>query len=349
MSHPIAAVASQRAQLSGGDRLPAAVGPVSGLVRSILTGTSGGPAPLGPMLPDDPFDADAQLAWFTLNSLHYGGWDGVADELEWSPRVVAARRALEAWFVEATADAVEALPADPHDAVRHVLAGGNDSHQPGVASYLADRGTAADVAESLVLRFPYQRIEADPHTFVLPRLTGTAKRALCEVQTGEYGVGHRCSHAELYLEALRSSGAPTEAEAIWPQLPGIAYATCNLISLGSLNRARRGLVLGQLALFEMDSVGPNTKLVAACDRLGLPAGVRRFFHVHVLADAEHERIVEAAFLRDYPREDPGQLDNIRFGIAVQALIDRRLAAHAVGRWSVGRSALTGPTVGRCAA
>ena len=37
---------------------------------------------LGPMLPDDPFDADAQLAWFTLNSLHYGGWDGVADELE---------------------------------------------------------------------------------------------------------------------------------------------------------------------------------------------------------------------------------------------------------------------------
>ncbi len=106
-----------------------------------------------------------------------------------------------------------------------------------------------------------------------------------------------------------------------------------------MKRSLRGAVVGQLALFEMDSVDPNQKMVHACERLDLGDEVRAFFQVHVLADAEHEVIAARAFLDEYPLAEPDQVDNLLFGIRVQSRIDAVLADHTVGAWSVGRSAL----------
>ena len=317
--------------------LPRPTGPWSHYVREVLQRRSSGRAPA---LPRDRFDDDAQYAWFLLNCASYQGWEGVDDHVEWDPKVVALRRRFERWFVKEMRRQCVDGPIDPRSAVQHALAPGGS---PGIASFLEHGGTAEQVYESLVLRLPYQHQEADPHTWAVPRLRGEVKRALCDIQAGEYGTGHAHTHAELFLAALEGAGGPATSEA-YPLLPGAAFATFNFLTAAGMNRSLRGAVVGQLALFEMDSVDPNLKMVHACERLGLGDDVRAFFHVHVLADAEHEVIAARAFLDEYPLAEPDQVDNLLFGIRVQAHIDAVLADHAVGAWSAGRSALRSPDV-----
>jgi len=308
--------------------LPVPAGPNSTAARSaLLTGTTG-----SLIESIDPFDRDTQLAWFMLNEASFGGWADVDDAAEWDPAVVALRRQIEDWF-ERTID----VDRDVVDAVELVNAT-LSAEGPSMSRFLADYGTTIQVIESLMLRYPYQSKEADPHTFAIPRLTGTVKQALCEIQAGEYGVGHRSTHAELFMAALDALDRGA-SDAVIGSLPGVAYATSNLVSMGGLNRARRGVAVGQLALFEMDSVVPNGTMVSACDRLDLPAATRRFFDVHVMADAEHEVIAQQAFLIDYPLREPDQIPNLLFGIRAQHVIDVALALHAIQAWSTGLSAV----------
>jgi Iron-containing redox enzyme len=319
--------------------LPQPIGVNSFRALDVLRGQPATPLVFG----DDAFDRDTQLAWFMLNATSFAGWHDVSDEVEWDPSVVAMRRSCEDWFTNTVVSQFDDAD-DPTVVVRDILSASG----PSMSGYLAEAGTPTQVAESLMLRLPYQFNEADPHTFAIPRIEGTVKRALVEIQTGEYGVGHRSTHAELFRHALGSLGVDGYTSVI-DRLPGVAFATANLVSMGGLNRSKRGVVIGQLALFEMDSVKPNGAMVVACERLGLPAGTRRFFEVHVMADAEHELIAADAFLRDYPVEDPEQLDNLVFGIKAQHVIDLALAEHAIGSWSVGRSALLSPAAAMSAA
>ncbi len=318
------------------NQMPSPIGPISeqaaAALRDDLTSTPTRVDLVSHL--DDPFDRDAQLAWFLLNEASFGGWHGVSDDAEWNPRVVELRQRLETWFSDLVSREFDDVD-DPVAVVESLLT----ADGPSISSYLAECGTEEQLTESLLLRFPYQAKEADPHTFAIPRLEGAVKRALVEIQAGEYGVGYPQSHAELYLGALRGLGVDPSASSILDRLPGVAFATNNLVSMAGLSRARRGVAIGQLALFEMDSVSPNGNMVCACDRLGLDAATRRFFDVHVMADTEHEAIAAEAFLVDYPREDPTQLSNILFGIKAQGVIDRALAHLAVSAWSRRESAL----------
>ncbi len=291
-------------------------------------------------LPFDRFDDDAQYAWFLLNCTSYQGWEGVDDDAEWDPNVIALRRRFERWFVDEMRRRCVEGPTEPRGAVDHALAPGAT---PGTAGYLEHDGTADQVREALLLRLPYQHQEADPHTWLVPRLRGGVKRALCDIQAGEYGVGHAKTHAELFLASLEAAGGPVTSE-VYPLLPGAAFATFNFLTAAGLSRSLRGAAIGQLALFEMDSVDPNQKMVHACERLGLADEVTAFFQVHVLADAEHEVIAARAFLDEYPVDEPDQVDNLLLGIRTQSLIDGVLGAHAVTAWAEGRSALRSSAV-----
>ena len=316
--------------------LPEPIGPNSRNARTALL--DGEAATLVASI--DPFDRDSQLGWFMVNEVSFGGWGDVSDEAEWNAAVVDLRRQFENWFVE-TIDVDDTI-VDPVELVDEIL----QSDGASTSQYLLESGTREHVWESLMLRHPYQFKEADPHTFAVPRLTGSVKRALCEIQSGEYGVGHRSSHAELFVAALTALDDTVDHGGIIARLPGIAFATSNLVAMGGLNRSRRGVVVGQLALFEMESVAPSTTMVRACDRLDLPTATRRFFDVHVMADAEHEVIAREAFLIDYPIREPEQLSNVLFGIRAQHVIDVALADHAIGAWSEGASSLLDPDADR---
>lgn len=322
-------------------RLPQPIGPNSLLAASALQGARCG----APVVSADPFDRDMQLAWFMLNEASFAGWHGIDEAAEWHPHVVELRQHFENGFVALVKQRFNDI-RDPLLVVDQIL---NAVDGPSMSLYLADHGTPDQVAESLMLRYPYQYKEADPHTLAIPRLDGAEKRALIEIQTGEYGVGHRSTHAELFRAAAEAIGVDGDYTGIIDQLPGVAFATSNLVAMGGLNRALRGVVVGQLALFEMDSVKPNGTMVRACDRLQLPDATRRFFDVHVMADAEHEVIARQAFLEAYPRSEPAQTDNLLFGIKAQHAIDLALADQAIAAWSGGESALCSEIWDRSAA
>ncbi|MCB0966040.1 MAG: iron-containing redox enzyme family protein [Ilumatobacter sp.] len=312
-------------------RLPKPVGPVSAAVVELLT--TGVGASLN-MAHPDPFDRDRQLAWFVLNGLSYRGWADVDDEMEWHPLVVEWRRNLEEWFMAHAQEQVWLHDLSVADAIDRAIA---PDGSPSVAGWLAERGRREHLVDAVAMRMPYQMIEADPHTFAVPRLEGDVKRAICDVQAGEYGVGHEFSHAELYARAASALGL--EESDVLDRLPGVAFATVNFITACALRRSWRHIVVGQLTLFEMDSVAPNRHMVTACDRIGVPDEVRRFFHVHVLADAEHERMMEDAVVRRLCANDPDCAADVTFGIAAQRWIDRAVAEHATEAWEHGASVL----------
>lgn len=166
------------------------------------------------------------------------------------------------------------------------------------------------------------------------------RRPITELQSGEYGVGHRRSHAELFGDALVGLDLDPTPNAHVDACTGPALAISNLVTLGAMQRRLRDVVLGQLSLFEMGSVIPNQRMVDCCDRLDLDERVRLFFHVHVLADTEHQVMVKASFLVEYPRIDPKQVDNLLLGMRARSLIDHALARNAVPSWQRHRGALS---------
>ena len=84
-----------------GPRLPTARGGLSATILSALC--DGPPRPRLPDAPDppDPYGDDVQLALYLLYELHYQGFQGVDDEREWDPDLLAFRRALESCFLAA--------------------------------------------------------------------------------------------------------------------------------------------------------------------------------------------------------------------------------------------------------
>lgn len=320
-------------------RLPQPVGPLSNrIITALRSGDS--PSHITSLRDIDPLGHDLQLALYVLNELHYGGWTGVSDLMEWDLSVTALRLSLNAEFERHLRLACPNVSADPLEEAHRLLALAG----PSVSQHLRDRGTIEQVRESMILRTPYQSKEADPHTFALPRFTGPTKRAFTEIQSGEFGVGHRRSHAELFADALEGLGLDPTPNAYIDSCNGVSLATSNLVTLGAMQRRLRGIVLGQLSLFEMDSVVPNQAMVDCCDRLDLDPAVRPFFHIHVMADTEHQQMVAKSFLTDYPKIEPAQVDNVLLGMRAQSLIDHAIAATAVPFWERGRSALAGHRV-----
>src|SRR5215207_5404190 len=88
--------------------LPRARGPVSGILLDVLRCAPGMPVEL-PLLDPSPAllaDDDAQLALYLCYELHYGELEGVDDEWEWDPGLLAFRAVLERAFETALRAAV---------------------------------------------------------------------------------------------------------------------------------------------------------------------------------------------------------------------------------------------------
>jgi hypothetical protein len=182
-------------------------------------------------------------------------------------------------------------------------------------------------------RSPYQLKEADPHTFAIPRLPGRAKQLLVKIQAGEYGAevdGH-LMHAQLFAQTMRGLGLDDRRHAYLDELPASAFMVSNLISLFGLNRRWRGALVGHLAMFEATSVVPMSRYAKALERMGAPAEARRFYEVHVLADAAHERMgIEMA--EALAADEPELTDSILFGARCAVAVERCFAGELFERW-----------------
>lgn len=300
---------------------------------------------------------DLQLTLWMLYALHLHGVEGVDDAWEWDPGLVAAAGVLETAFETS-------LRGQAYDLIERARREATTAHRdlgpvaaallaltrldlgPSLSRWIASRATLAQVREFLVLKSIYQLKEADPHTFVIPRLQGRAKAAAVEIQCDEYGGGDPPAvHSALFAAAMREAGLSDRVGGYVDLLPAPVLAADNAAVMFGLHRRLRGAVVGHLAAIEMTSTVPMHRYAAGIARTGLPEGVAAYFHEHVLADAAHEQVALHDLVRSFVAANPGRGEDVLFGAATAVMLDAVFAREAVAAWSAGESALRAPVEG----
>ncbi len=318
--------------------LPRPRGPCSRRVLEALAGER--PRSNGAIRAEDPLgDDDLQLALYLCYELHYRGLPGVPDVLEWDPRILTLRRDLEAAFEE---ELLRACPprelAADEVADRLTAIVGSEGDGP-LATYLERAATVEHAREFLIHRSAYQLKEADPHSWVIPRLEGAPKTGVMDIQYDEYGSGDPSwIHAELFRTTMISAGLDGTYGAYLDRLPGTTLATVNLVSLFGLHRRRRGALVGHLAAFEMSSAIPNRRYANGFRRLGFDADTTRFFDEHVEADSVHEVLARDVAV-DLAAREPALAGDVAFGAEALGLLEERCADALLDAWRSGRSSL----------
>jgi len=330
-------------------RLPCPRGPLSdALVARLADGRSLDVAEHSSRLRavDPLVDDDLHLALWCAYNLHYRGFEGVADDDEWDLEVIGFRRALEVRFEEALRaehgrdPRSQALPADPVQALEAIATWDG----PPLARTIEETGGRRHLAEFAIQRSAYQLKEADPHTFAIPRLSGPGRSAMIEIQVDEYGGGRPGeAHAELFAAAMTDLGLDATFGHYVDCLPGATLATDNLVSLFALQRRLRGALIGHLAVFEMCSVTPMSRYLAAARRIGEAPNLERFYEVHVEADVHHGRLALHEMVGTFAADEPALADEIVFGAAALSRVEARFAGAILDAWRTGRSSLRPPS------
>mgnify|MGYP003945580253 FL=1 len=325
-------------------QLPAARGALSGAVwDALLGGRPPHPLPSPPSLDGhDPYGDDLQLALYLLYELHYRGFDGVPDDREWDPDLLALRRLLEDRFLSALRTDVPPHP-DAGQALDGLLAEPTGHDTTGVSHHLQRDGELWQFREYAAVRSLYHLKEADPHAWVIPRLRGRAKAGMVAVEFDEFGAGRADEiHARLFADLMRDLGLNTDYGHYLEATPAEALATVNLMSLFGLHRALRGALVGHFATVEVTSSPGSRRLATALRRLGAGAAAQRFYDEHVEADAVHEQVVRHEVVGGLLADEPYLEADIAFGVHATGFLEDRLAAHLLGAWRQGQSALRVP-------
>ncbi len=325
---------------AAGASLPQARGPLSDAVRTLLRG--GEPEPVDPA-GADPYGDDLQLALHCCYELHYRGFDGVDDDLEWDPRVLGLRRELERVFLDALRADVE-----PSDDVRAavddlLVEPVGPAAETGVSHRLHRDGELWQLREYVAHRSIYHLKEADPQAWVIPRLPGAAKAGLVTVEHDEYGGGDPDRmHARLFADMMCELDLSPAYGAYVDAVPGATLAEVNFMSLCGLHRSLRGALVGQFALVELTSSPGSERLVRAMRRLGCGPAAIRFYDEHVEADAVHEQIIRRGVLAPLLAGEPALAADVVFGIRAAGFLGDRLGEQLLECWGAGRSSLRRP-------
>ena len=172
------------------------------------------------------------------------------------------------------------------------------------------------------------------------RLSGRAKAAMVTIQSDEYGGGVAASmHSSLFADAMTALDLDPTYGAYLDHLPAVTLATTNLISMFGLHRRLRGALIGNLASFEMNSVGPMARYSAWLESLGVPDRGRRFYDVHVEADEEHQYVAIDELVGGLLKAEPLQAGAVLFGTKTLALVERTFAEHVVSAWKGNETSL----------
>ena len=309
----------------------------------VLGAAPGSPVSVPDREVEDPVvDDDLQLALYLCYELHYGGVEGADAGWEWDSGLLALRRSMEDRFEAALRDGTPAYDKR-HDVLAELrsLAGGQDG--PSLSEFVEREGTLEQFREMCIHRSGWQLKEADPHSWAIMRMTGAPKAALVGLQFDEYGAGEpRDVHATLFAESMRVIGLDPTYGAYLDLLPAITLATVNLVSMLGLHRRLLPALIGHLTLFETTSVGPMSRYSLALARLGFDSDARRFFDVHVAADARHGEVALDQIAGATLKADPGCGPEILFGASALTGVEARFTDHLLGHWQEGSSSLLTP-------
>ncbi|WP_435240211.1 iron-containing redox enzyme family protein [Streptomyces sp. YPW6] len=323
--------------------LPAERGPLSGSALAVLAGGEARLPAADAVRRADPYGDDLQLLLYVLYELHYRGFAGVDERLEWDPALLGVRSAGEDVFLDAlrrdagsggqdVAGAVDALQLEPV---------GDDGHS--VSHHLRREGELWQLREYAAVRSLYHLKEADPHLWVVPRLQGRAKAAMTAVEFDEFGAGRAEDiHARLFAGLMADLGLDARYGRYLDAAPAQALATVNMMSLFGLHRRLRGALVGHFAAVEITSSPGSRRLADALRRAGAGPAAQRFYDEHVEADAVHEQVVRHEVIGGLLEDEPGLAADVVLGIEATGHLEDALGDHLLAAWRDGRSALRTP-------
>lgn len=270
------------------------------------------------------------------NEGHFFSLPGVRADHVWDPSLIHARSLLEQEFMRSLRG--RAGP-DDHSvrSVREALLAVVESDDgPSLSLYMERSGTIGQMRQAVIHRSAYQLKEGDAHSFAIPRLAARAKQILLEIQAGEYGAdapGRRC-HSALFADTMEALGLDSRPHLYLECLPASTLMLSNVISMFSLNRAWRGALVGHLGCFEMTSVTPMGRYSNELARMGAPHGARKFYEVHVVADAElQSRVLDMA--EALVECEPDLHDDVVFGARRARAVEALFAGDLFRQWRVG--------------
>jgi hypothetical protein len=314
--------------------VPAPRGPLSDAVLTALRaglpevgGTDQGwPAPAD--------DDDAAIALWSLHELHYRGFAGVDDALEWHPVLLAVRRGLE---IDLEARLRSRYPGHhPEGDLADDFFGFVAAHDgPSLAAHVQREADLDQVMELLRVRSVYHLKESDPTSWVLPRLPSASQAALMELLYDEYGVGDPARHhAHLWARGLEACGLSSTHGAYVDEVPWQILEQNNAMTLFGLHRRLRGAALGHLAAFEATSSLPSRRMAQGLERLGVPREVVDYYLEHVEADAVHEQLAVRTICGSLLAGEPELTDDVFLGAFTCLDLESRAARAMLDRWGV---------------
>ncbi|MFB7544548.1 iron-containing redox enzyme family protein [Streptomyces zaomyceticus] len=290
----------------------------------------------------DAWGEDLQLALYLLYELHYRGFEGVDDAREWDPELLRLRRQMEARFLGVLRAELPGAPRTVEEAFAPLLVEPVDL-SGSLSQRLATEGELWHLREYAALRSLYHLKEADPHVWVVPRLTGRAKASMVAIEYDEFGAGRaERVHARLFADLMDDLGLDHSYGRYLDHAPAPLLATVNLMSLFGLHRALRGALVGHFACVEITSSPGSRRLAKAMRRCGAGAAAEHFYAEHVEADAVHEQVVRHGVVDGLLTDEPALEPDIAFGCAATVLLEERLGDHIRGAWDRGGSALRIP-------
>ncbi|MFB8399124.1 iron-containing redox enzyme family protein [Streptomyces yangpuensis] len=327
---------------AAGPGLVEARGELSRAVTRALRSDAAPACTPGAVLRADPWGEDLQLALYLLYELHYAGFDGVHDEREWDPDLLRLRRAMEDRFLHALRSELADGPRSVEDAFAPLLVEPVDLSDS-LSHYLETEGELWQLREYAALRSLYHLKEADPHAWVIPRLTGRAKAAMVAIEYDEFGAGRADRvHARLFAALMADLRLDPAYGRYLDRAPAPVLATVNLMSLFGLHRALRGALVGHFACVEVTSSPGSRRMARAMRRCGAGPAAERFYTEHVEADAVHEQVVRHEVIGGLLADEPDLEADVAFGCAATVLLEDRLATHIRSAWTRGDSALRTP-------
>ncbi len=284
---------------------------------------------------------DESLALWVLHELSYRGFEDATDRGEWDPVLLAVRADLEEAFEARLRSRWDHAPTagDPVPdasgvpAALEALVAADDG--PSLANHVRRHATTEQVLEMLRQRSVYQLKEADPTTWVIPRLPLRAKAALVELQYDEYGDGDpNRLHAHLFARGMEAVGLRSDYGAYVDDALPETLELNNALTMFGLHRRLRGAAMGHLAAFEMTSSLPARKIAQGLDRLELDGAMVDYYDEHVEADAVHEVLAAHGICGTLAEDEPEQAGQIIFGAFTCLDLEARVARALLGTWGV---------------
>jgi hypothetical protein len=324
--------------------LPAPRGPLSSALLDALRGSAAALSvtEIGSAAVEqaDPYGEDLQLTLYCCYELHYRGFAGVGDGLEWEPGLLGLRQQLEQAFLTALQADVRG-GTDVTGEIDALLIEVVDAR--GVSHHLRRAGQLWQLREYIAHRSLYHLKEADPQAWVIPRLSGPAKTTLVTIEHDEYGAGNpQRMHARLFAEMMTELGLCPDYGAYLDAAPAVTLAEVNFMSLCGLHRRLRGALVGQFATVELTSSPGADRLARAMRRLGCTPAAIEFYAEHIEADAVHEQLVRHGVIAPLLAAEPQLGGDVVFGIQASTLLADRLSNLLLRGWTQGRTTLRNP-------